>query len=279
MIFDLLFLRHAQSCGNIWKGKSKLRQITYKDPEITEAGIKTSIRLSGILGQKIEEVWKREKYSVGASQLIRAQETAYYMTAKASAIHIFPHIAEDGITLDNYSLPKDAQRKIIGVRNPKILASLDKGIDSREPQTIKGKSNWSDFLKWAEKNPDSFAKGSDSIYRAVIFTHSHFLQNTLDLSKADKVKNNNGYRIIIKDGTITNTSRLDIGQTVTNSGPDKCRISPYTERTNSKKTRKKGRKCLSKTCKNFMNNDDLLTDYNQRTYKEHLQDLISYSQK
>ena len=278
MILDLIFIRHAQSCGNIWKAKSKLRQISYRDPEITEAGIKTSKRLSEVLGKKLKEAWGEQPYRVGSSQMIRAQETAYYMTN--GPINIIPHISEDGITLDNYSLSKDAQRKIIGARNPKILAALDKGIDSREKQTIKEKSNWSVFLKWAEKYPESFAKGSDSIYRAVIFTHSHFLMNSLGLSKADKVKNNNGYRVVITNGTISNTTRLDIGNNVDNGGPDKCRISPYKKGENTKKNHKKGRKCLTKkqkACKAFMNNDDMLNN-NQRTYKEHLQDLISYSQ-
>jgi broad specificity phosphatase PhoE len=277
MILDLIFIRHAQSCGNIWKSKSKLKQITYRDPEITEAGIKTSKHLSGILQRKIREAWLGQPYSVCSSQMIRAQETAYYMID--GPIHIIPHIAEDGITLDNYSLSKDTQRKIIEGRNPKILAALDKGIDSREKQTMKEKSNWDAFIKWAEKNPGSFAKGSDSIYRAVIFTHSHFLQNSLGLSKADKVKNNNGFRIVITNGTISNTTRLDIGTTYDNGEPDKCRISPYKVGTNTKKNVKKGKKCLTKkqkACKAFMNDDDMLNN-NQRTYKEHLQDLISYT--
>jgi broad specificity phosphatase PhoE len=277
MILDLILIRHAQSCGNIWKTKSKFTQITYRDPEITEAGIKTSKRLSGILQRKIREAWKDEPYSVCSSQMIRTQETAYYMVGRP--INIIPHIAEDGITLDNYSLSKDAQRKIIGERNPNILASLDKGIDSREKQTMKDKSNWNTFLKWAEKNPGSFGKGSDNVYRAVIFTHSKFLQNSLGLSKADKVKNNNGFRVVITNGTISNTTRLDIGETIDNGGPDKCKISPYKVGTNTKKNVKKGKKCLTKkqkACKAFMNNTDMLNN-NQRTYKEHLQDLISYT--
>jgi broad specificity phosphatase PhoE len=279
MILDLILIRHAQSCGNIWKAKSKFRQITYKDPEITEAGIKTSKRLSGVLGKKLKEAWGEQPYSVGSSQMIRAQETAYYMTDRP--INISPYVGEDGMTLDNYSLSKDAQRKIMGERNPKILAVLDKGIDSREKQTLSDKSSWSTFIKWAEKYPESFSKGSDSIYRAVIFTHSHFLMKALGLSKVDKLKNNNGYRIIIRNGTISNTKRLDIGDTVDNGEPDKCRISPYNKISNTKKVHKNTKKCLTKkqkACKTFMNNYDLLTNYNQRTYKEHLQDLISYSQ-
>ena len=273
--YKLIFLRHAQSCGNIWKTQSKMRQITYQDPEITEAGVQTSIRLARVLQKKISELWKNEPYSVCSSQMIRAQETAYYMTKKP--INVIPHVAEDGITLDNFAFAKEKQRAIIGGRNPKILENLDKGIDSRKPQTIFDKSSWTAFLKWADTNPQSFSIGSDGIYRAIIFTHSHFIAKSLGLKI--KVKNNNGYLVTVENGAITNSNRLDIGETLGND-PDKCRISPYKQ---TKKIilpkRKRSSRHTRKACKEFMNNDDLLMDYNQGTYKTHLLNLISYSQK
>lgn len=286
MILDIIFIRHAQSCANIWKPKSKITQFTYKDPEITEDGIKTSVRLSPVLQAKIKELWNGAPYSVGASQMLRAQETAYYMIAKDKPINIIPHVAEAGVTSDNNAFLKDKQREIIKSRNYKILESLDKGIDLREKQTTYGKSNWNLFLKWAKNNPSSFAKGPDTVYRAVIFTHSHFLQNSFGLSKSDKIKNNNGIHAIINDdNTISKTTHVDIGITINTGEPDKCRISPQKNKNKNTKINKNknintNKKNLTrkKSCKNFMNNDDLLTNYNQRTYKEHLQDLISYSQ-
>jgi broad specificity phosphatase PhoE len=271
--YDLILIRHAESCANIWKSKSKLRQLTYRDPEITESGIQTSLRLSGNLQKKINELWKNEPYSVCASQMIRTQETAYYMTKKP--INIVPHVAEDGITLDNFAFTKEKQRGIMGGRNPKILEYLDKGIDSREKQTFKEKSSWTAFLKWAENNPKSFSIGSDGVYRAVVFTHSHFLINTLGLK--NRVKNNNGYIVTVGNGTITSSNKLDIGETI-NIGPDKCRISPYKETLKVPHVkRKRSSHNTRKACKKFMDEDDLLD--NQGTYKTHLLNLISYAQK
>jgi hypothetical protein len=272
--YQLIFIRHAQSCGNIWKAKSKLTQITYRDPEITETGIQTSLRLSGILQKKINMLWKNEPYSVCASQMIRAQETAYYMTKKP--INVIPHVAEDGITLDNFALTKEKQRAIIGGRNPKILENLDKGIDSRIPQKFFDKSSMSAFLKWADNNPESFSIGSDNVNRAIIFTHSHFLVKSLGLKI--KVKNNNGYIVTVENGAISNSNRLDIGETIGN-GPDKCRISPYKETLKVVRPRRKSSRSTRKACKKFMDTDDLLTDYSQGTYKAHLLNLISYAQK
>jgi len=270
--YELILLRHAESCANIWKTKSKIRQVTYRDPEITESGIQTSLRLSGILQKKINMLWKNEPYSVCSSQMIRAQETAYYMTKKP--INVVPHVAEDGITLDNFAFTKEKQRVIIGGRNPKILECLDKGIDSREKQTLKEKSSWPAFLKWAENNPESFSIGSDNVYRALIFTHSHFMVKSLGLK--NRVKNNNGYSISIKNGTISNSNKLDIGETI-NIGPDKCRISPYKETLKAPSLRKRSSRSTRKACKKFMDTDDLLD--NQGTYRTHLLNLISYAQK
>jgi hypothetical protein len=238
MILDIIFIRHAQSCANIWKTKSKIRQITYKDPEITEAGIETSKRLSSVLKLKIKHLWKNNPYTVGSSQMIRAQETAYYMT-RAKSINIIPHIGETGLSLDNFAFSKEKQREIISKRNPNVIRSLDKGCDFREAQTINEKSNWLKFLNWVIKNPKCFAKGSDNVYRGIVFTHSHFLQNSFKLSKSDKIKNNNGIHAIINtDYIVPNESNyrlLSIGDTDNSNGPDKCRISPYASSTRKKR--------------------------------------------
>jgi len=71
MVLDIIFIRHAQSCANIWKEKSKLKQITYRDPELTQAGIMTSSKLAPVLQEKIKELWKGASYSIGASHMIR----------------------------------------------------------------------------------------------------------------------------------------------------------------------------------------------------------------
>jgi len=293
--YDLIFIRHAESCANIWKNKSKVQQFTYKDPEITEAGIKTSIRLRPKLLNEIKKRWGNNQYTVGASQMIRAQETAYYMIANGAPINIIPHVGEEGVTADNYSLPKNKQYEIIGKRNPMIIASLNSGIDSREKQTYFGKSNMSEFMKWANNNLDKFGKGNDLIYRAVIFTHSHFLENSFKLGH---INNNSGISLSINTSdNIKHTSIIDMGKIDQTIGPDKCILSPYNNmpknnrvKSNNKQiitiTRKQRRKC----CNNINDDEEeeelpyeyylhnLRNSLNryQRTYKAHRQDLTSY---
>ena len=222
VIFDLILVRHGYSCAN--KSRDKLRgsHWLYSDPELTNDGIKRSEYVGTKLMKKIKETWLNNDYSICSSQMIRTQETAYYMLAKYTGkkINISPHIGEVGLSTDNFSLPVEKQREIIKNRNPDILKSL--GKDAREKQTIAGKSNWELFMKWATRNLDFFTKGSDGVYRAVIFTHGIFLKTSFKLK--EKINNNNAIHIVsnkpgIHELIILNTEKYVDGC------PDGCRRS------------------------------------------------------
>jgi len=174
-------------------------------------------------------MWGNEPFTVGSSQMIRTQETAYYMLAGDTSIpiHILPHIAEKGISYDNFSLPKHAQYNILQQRNPAIISSLEAGLDAREKQTAFGKSNWNLFINWAINHPEFFHQGTDGIYRGVIFTHSKFLQSTFQLT--EKIINNNGLHTIVDTNMqrkYPTYTRIDIGEINPSSCPDNCFISP-----------------------------------------------------
>jgi broad specificity phosphatase PhoE len=195
--FDIIFVRHGYSCANKINDKIPGTHWIYSDPELTNSGIEKSVSLGYDLLTKIKGAWKNKPYTIGSSQMIRAQETAYYMLSKPTGlpIHIMPHIGEPGYTRDNYSLPLEKQRKMIEDRNPDILDHI--GDDAREIQTLKGKSNWDLFIRWAVKNTDMFALGEDGYYRAVIFTHSIFLKKVFP--RKEKVKNNDAIHALIND--------------------------------------------------------------------------------
>ena len=230
MFFDILFIRHGQSCANIWSKISKQKQISYKDPELTQSGIQSSIQIGKILQDTILTMWKNESFTVGSSQMIRTQQTAYFMIAKDTSIpiHIIPHISEKGITLDNWSLPKQKQYEILQQKTPSIIPLLEAGMDARENQTIFEKSNWNLFISWASKHTEFFAQGSDGIYRAVLFTHSKFLQSAFKLSSENKIKNNNGIRVIINTdnpSSVPEYTKITLGTIIPQSCPDNCFIS------------------------------------------------------
>lgn len=194
MKLDILFIRHAFSCANAWGKKSKGSQWKYADPELTTVGIEVSEKSSNRLLDKLNELWGDNQYTIGASQMIRTQETAYYMLAKPTnsteSINIFPYIGEPGAGYDNWAFPREKQLQIMGNRNPDILKYF--GLDKGKKQLLGDKSNPNMFINWATRNPSMFGKGSDKYYRAVIFTHSIFLKKWFGVPR---IKNNNGIRM------------------------------------------------------------------------------------
>jgi broad specificity phosphatase PhoE len=184
MIYDLIFVRHGQSCANLLAKGGYGRQYLYKDPELSKQGVYVSKSLSASFIKNIYKRWEGEPFSVCTSQMIRAQETAFYMIASSLAlpINVLPHVGEKGITLDNYAFPIEKQLEIMLHRNPAIADLVLKGLDGREKQTLFEKANFKKFLTWASLHPEYFVKGSDGVFRGVIFTHSHYIKEAFGLN-------------------------------------------------------------------------------------------------
>jgi broad specificity phosphatase PhoE len=173
--FDIIFVRHGVSCTNVIP---KDKKVKYFDPELTRVGIERSIELHSKLMEKINIFWKDQPYAIGASILMRAQETAYYMIAQQTQkpINVIPHIAEKNLSASNIVLSKVKQQEFLMKRNPEIMKSISMGKDGRESQNLFTKSNYELFLDWANQNTDFFEQGSDGVYRSVIFSHGVFLE-------------------------------------------------------------------------------------------------------
>ena len=148
MILDIVFVRHALSCTNVWANKLYGTHLFYQDPELTLAGISTSKELSSVLIKKISDLWGEEPYSIGSSSMIRAQQTAYLMLASVleKPINIMAHICETGLSLDNQAYPLDEQRSILEGKTPGIGKLLSIGLDGRTSHTIWDKSNFGKFF-------------------------------------------------------------------------------------------------------------------------------------
>jgi len=185
-IFNLIFIRHG------------FRDDQLIDPGLSANGIERSKNLSDKLINKIYELWNNKPYVIASSNMIRTQETAFYMLADKleKPINIFPHIGEKGMSLDNIGYPKEIQKKIILQNNSKIIKLLEKGNDERGRQNILNKSSWYDFIEWSVKNLDLFECDSDGVYRAVIFTHSDFLRNVFKLPNDTKGDYNSLYHVV-----------------------------------------------------------------------------------
>lgn len=214
MRFELLFVRHGESCANAWQHINKLKQATYQDPELTTKGRQISIVLYPKLKKWLQEraqaaglsSAKDLNYTIGASDLMRSQMTAMYMLAfhEQLPINIMPFVGERGYSPDNLAFSHDNQRKFYESSLPDILPLLNAGKDARNKQGYLNKSNFPSFMEWAKQNTDFFGKGPDGVYRSIIFTHSQFLQSAFKTKDVEgdpfsKITNNDLVYTVVDD--------------------------------------------------------------------------------
>jgi len=228
--FNFIFVRHGVSCANVIPHEiNEKDKVKYYDPELTKAGIERTIELHPKLLEKIKIFWKDEPYSINASSLMRTQETAYYMIAKETGrpINIIPHISEKSLGPTNIAFSKDIQLEMIGKKNPDIPRFLTSNSkDDRNHENFFSKSSWENFINWINSNVDFFEKGSDGIYRGIIFTHALFLYTAFNKVKPD---NNDIYHVNINDSNFMNPSfeyfKLKPLTDEYKRCPNECRIS------------------------------------------------------
>jgi hypothetical protein len=178
---EILFVRHGLSCANAWGHRSKLLELLYPDPELTRYGIRRSIEKGASLKTFADRFFPDGRYAIGASCMIRAQQTAYHMLAHRAKkpIHVLPHIGERMPAICNVPLAPEQQRPILGAE---VAAAL--GADARGDVGYTARADWDQFLTWAHALPvDSpfFSRAinvrGEPVMRAVLVTHSLYLQH------------------------------------------------------------------------------------------------------
>ena len=180
MKFEIIFVRHGVSCANQIQNKGasidKLWHVFYTDPELTRIGIQRSTNLGEQLTTRIKEKWNNHPWTIGASNMIRAQQTAYYMLAQTlqKKIYIMPHIGEKGMGEDNTPITRYQHHLV-----EKIVEPFSKFVHiPKNFGKIKQINTIDSFKDWVQREGfQYFGKGNDNVYRAVIFTHSHFLKH------------------------------------------------------------------------------------------------------
>jgi broad specificity phosphatase PhoE len=188
VLLEILFVRHGLSCANAWGRKGgKTYQSVYSDPELTTQGIQRSVETGPLLTEQIAKYFPDGRYSLGASCMIRAQQTAYYMLGRATGrpIHILPHIGEFNDKrfppgYCNFPVSLAEQREILG---PEIAAQL--GADARGDVSEAALSDWPRFLMWASTAGEPFFTtttnaAGETVKRAVIVSHSLLFRRIFD---------------------------------------------------------------------------------------------------
>jgi broad specificity phosphatase PhoE len=190
MIVEMLVVRHGYSCANAWKKKYKGIQLTYADPELTEEGKRLCEERREALQTAIAEYFPESSYIVATSAMIRTQQTAYHMLMKGTDTKytIFPHVAEEGFTSNNFPLPAEKQAHLL---SPSLRGHLRE--DLRGSTNLENKSNWPKFLAWLEKH--------NGPSRIVLFTHGLFIRRALKIPSSNKPHNNDIYYVKVDTKT------------------------------------------------------------------------------
>lgn len=203
--FEIIFVRHGIACHNVVpKDKRSFIETDYFDPELTKTGIERSKELYPILDNKISQFFNKQPFSIIASSLIRTQQTAFYMLASHinKSINVAPHVAERSMVSSNMSLPKEKQLDILNNIDPNIIPFLKKGKDLSAEENIHTKAYPEMFYHWANLNTDFFEKGSDNIFRAVVFTHG----GNIDTMFKVHAENNDIVHVFINKDNFKNPS-------------------------------------------------------------------------
>jgi broad specificity phosphatase PhoE len=167
----LYLIRHGVSCTNILRavqGNHSLDADRYIDPELTEEGRQIAKRLRPFLLKKL-----KGKYVVGASKLLRAQQTAYLLL-KPSKLLIVPHISElMRESLECTPMSKELQARTV------IERTGDRGLPPIrdytyfEDDTVRPEQEQVQaFLHWLAVQGPMITKGNKAL---VLVSHSLFI--------------------------------------------------------------------------------------------------------
>jgi len=175
----LYLIRHGVSCTNILRavqGNNSLDADRYIDPELTEEGRQAAKRLRPFLLKKL-----KGKYVVGASKLLRAQQTAYLLL-KPSRLLIIPHISElMRDSLECTPMTKELQaRTLIERTGDKGLVPL-RDYTYFEDDTVQPEEEQSQvFLDWLAIHGPMITKGLPLVLVSHSLFIDEFIKATLD---------------------------------------------------------------------------------------------------
>jgi broad specificity phosphatase PhoE len=214
----VIWVRHGFSCQNLQSTK-KTAVVRKLDPELCKSGILHAIHAGTALQTKLRAEGRTP--IVGASVLMRAQQTAYLMLGNSlnndNKIHILPYISEsgprlnmggrEGLGYDNIPLPLTRQREFYTLYMPGILNILDREnlyldnkSDYKSDYSLKDKTpNLAEFKKFLASNFNKFIDRG-----LLLFSHGNVIRSLYtSLGKKDDVVNCSAHIAMYRrDGTL-----------------------------------------------------------------------------
>ena len=124
-MLEIIFVRHSVSCENIRTPVQKLDlAFRRKDPELAKTGIHHAIRAGSLLRSTLS--FYNKTPMIGASVLLRTQQTADLMMNPTDPIYIIPYISEiPSADPGNQPLTRPEQTEFYTTYMPDILPKLN----------------------------------------------------------------------------------------------------------------------------------------------------------
>ena len=142
-VYTIYMIRHGTSCGNLaMMTDNMLDARLYTDPELTQEGR----RLAVAVGPYAEKAVGKS-IVVGASNLLRAQQTAYLLL-RPKKLYIVPHINEIGWSQSVMAMNPTLQETLMKERlGDKGLAAVRDFTYMEKPRGS-GSDQFESFLSW-----------------------------------------------------------------------------------------------------------------------------------
>jgi broad specificity phosphatase PhoE len=182
--YNIILMRHGESCANVTKEEYGGNPFTmfahtfYSDPELSGLGLDTVTHFDILSHLDLPG-----KYIICSSALLRAQETAFYLSKKIPAgkkaddyIRVLPYINELGNTADNKPLTVDERiKKIETYEEDPIRSKLERlmYVRARNPH-VPDPKNFEKFL--IEKEHEfKIINNQPGPINLLIVTHNKFM--------------------------------------------------------------------------------------------------------
>lgn len=213
MEINFIFIRHGESCQNLLGSEydnghidgSKYRDLFHElyDPTLSSNGLNDSIKSGKILQQTITDTIGNVDL-IFASPMLRAIETAHYMSDKTDTIFVSPYLRESSRNKDtniyrqkngfylNYERPSTIdtikslnlkfpiksireQRKYFASQN---INNIDYSFVENDNERL-SPGNIEKFIEWfGDKLANESNKWSDNKYlNVLVYIHSHVIKN------------------------------------------------------------------------------------------------------
>lgn len=217
----MFITRHGVSCANVTsklateRGWNVFGRLSHdaamylrRDPELTAFGRVKAQRMGRHMKRLLEKEVGDRPIVVGASRLLRAQQTAYYML-QPNEVVIVPYISEVGPSGDNYPVSPSEQATILRTQTcgwPDFSAQRNFSYFDAAPDA--GTPHPGNFINWLQETYSHLVRLHGGLGTPLFFvSHGGFIRHLIFHVMAGEYKDNIHWSLFGSDRKHGDTKR------------------------------------------------------------------------